>query len=285
MREELTFNLRGDYGASTREDMTVDFKWESFTQDNHAMWRFLFERIMPVLKERACQEYLDGVVALDFAGENGVPNYDRISDKLTKLTGWKLVTVPGLLPPEVFFAHLAKRQFPVTTFIRSPEEIDYLQEPDIFHDMFGHVPMIAHPVFADYFHAFGEGGMKALKHGYLPYLETLYWFTIEFGLINTPSGRRIYGSGITSSMGESKFALSPEATHIAFDIQRIMQQSYRIDVFQAQYFVIDSFEQLLESTMPDFLPYYKEVSVLPKVPVGEVLLTDTVLQRGTPKAA
>ncbi len=280
MREELGFDLRGDYSATDREDMTVDFKWESFTSDNHDMWRFLFKRIMPELKTRACKEYLDGIEALDFAGENGIPNYDRISEKLMKRTGWRLVTVPGLLPPEVFFAHLAKRQFPVTTFIRKPEEIDYLQEPDIFHDMFGHVPMIAHPVFADYFHKFGTGGLKALKHGYLPYLETLYWFTIEFGLINTPEGRRIYGSGITSSMGESKFSLSPQATHIAFDLKRIMRQQYRIDVFQAQYFVIDSFEQLLDSTAPDFIPYYEEVSAQSKVAVGDTLPSDTVLQLG-----
>lgn len=281
MREELTFNLRGDYSRINPEDMTCDFKWESFTPENHAMWRFLFDRIMPELKHRACKEFLDGVVALDFAGEGGVPNYDRISDRLHKLSGWRLVTVPGLLPPEVFFAHLAKRQFPVTTFIRTPEEIDYLQEPDIFHDMFGHVPMIAHPVFADYFHAFGEGGLKALQHGYLPYLETLYWFTIEFGLIKTAEGTRIYGSGITSSMGESKFSLSQEALHIAYDIKRIMRQQYRIDVFQAQYFVIDSFEQLLESTAPDFIPYYREVSVLDKVPVGQTLATDYLLQTGS----
>ncbi len=280
MREALTFELRGDYSHVNPDDMTCDFKWESFTPEHHSMWRFLFDRIMPVLEHRACDEYLEGITALDFAGEAGVPNYDRISDKLMKRTGWRLVTVPGLLPPEIFFAHLAKRQFPVTTFIRTPEEIDYLQEPDIFHDMFGHVPMIAHPVFADYFHAFGEGGLKALKHGYLPYLETLYWFTIEFGLINTPNGRRIYGSGITSSLGESTYALSPEAMHIAYDITRIMRQQYRIDVFQAQYFVIDSFEQLLESTAPDFLPYYREVSQLPKLAVGETLPTDQLLQRG-----
>jgi len=280
MREELTFNLRGDYSEVNPHDMTCDFKWESFTPEHHSMWRFLFDRIMPVLQNRACDEYLEGIVALDFAGEAGVLNYDRISDKLMKRTGWRLVTVPGLLPPEIFFAHLAKRQFPVTTFIRTPQEIDYLQEPDIFHDMFGHVPMIAHPVFADYFHAFGEGGLKALKRGYLPYLETLYWFTIEFGLINTPKGRRIYGSGITSSLGESTFCLSPEATHIAYDIMRIMRQQYRIDVFQAQYFVIDSFEQLLESTAADFLPYYTRVSALEKIDVGDVLADDQLLQRG-----
>jgi len=280
MREEIGFELRGDYTDMNAEDMTVNFKWEQFTEENHEMWRFLFKRLLPELKDRACDEYMQGIEALDFAGENGIPNYDRISDRLQKLSGWRLVTVPGLLPADVFFQHLAKRQFPVTTFIRKPEEIDYLQEPDIFHDMFGHVPMIAHPVFADYFHAFGEGAMKALKHGYLPYLETLYWFTIEFGLINTPKGRRIYGAGISSSLGEVKYSLSNKPTHVAYDVKRIMRQKYRIDTFQHHYFVIDSFEQLLESTRPDFLPYYQEVSAQPPVAVEDILPEDQLFQRG-----
>lgn len=277
MREDLTFQLRGDY-TLVAEDMTCNFKWEQFTSDHHAMWRFLFDRIMPVIRPRVCDEYHEGIRLLDFAGENGIPNYDRISEKLMKLTGWRLVTVPGLIPAEVFFAHLAKRQFPVTTFIRTPEEIDYLQEPDIFHDMFGHVPMLAHPVFADYFHAFGCGGVKAHAHGYLPYLEALYWFTIEFGLINTPNGRRIYGAGITSSLGESVYALSDQPAHVAFDVKRIMRQNYRIDTFQHHYFVVDSFEQLRASTAPDFLPYYQEVATLPSIGVTELLAGDRLIQ-------
>lgn len=280
MKEEPCFKLRGDYSNVNPEDMTCDFRWEQFSDDHHSMWRFLFQRIMPELQNRACQEYLDGVALLDFAGENGIPNYDRISAKLRARTGWQLVTVPGLIPAEIFFAHLAKRQFPVTTFIRKPEEIDYLVEPDIFHDMFGHVPMLAHPVFADYFHAFGEGGIKAHQHGYLPYIETLYWFTVEFGLINTPKGRRIYGSGITSSMGESKFSLSEKPHHVAFDVKRMMRQRYRIDTFQNPYFVIDSFEQLLDATKPDFLPIYKEVSGSESVDVGKVLPNDILFQKG-----
>lgn len=285
MREEIGFELRGDYAASGREDMTVDFRWESFTPEHHDMWRFLFKRIMPELEQRACKEYLQGVKALDFAGENGIPNYDRISDRLQKLTGWRLVTVPGYLPAEVFYKHLSNKQFPVTTFIRKPEEIDYLQEPDIFHDMFGHVPMLAHPVFAEYFHSVGKGAMKAHEHGYLGYIDTLYWFTVEFGLINTPEGRRIYGSGITSSMGESKFCLSPEPAHVAFDVKRVMRQKYRIDTFQHHYFVIDSFEQLIEESKPDFLPYYQEISAQEPVGVTELLPTDTLLQPGTTSRA
>jgi phenylalanine-4-hydroxylase len=281
MREEIGFELRGDYASSQKDDMTVDFKWESFAPEHHAMWRTLFARIMPELGNRSCREYLEGIKLLDFAGENGIPNYDRISDKLHKRTGWRLVTVPGYLPAEVFYKHLSQRQFPVTTFIRKPEEMDYLQEPDIFHDMFGHVPMLAHPVFADYFHAFGLGAMKAQEHGYLGMLDTLYWFTIEFGLINTPEGRRIFGSGITSSLGEVRYSLSDKPAHVAFDPVRIMRQKYRIDTFQHHYFVVDSFEQLLESSKPDFLPLYKEVDRLPAVEVEEILPTDLLYQKGT----
>lgn len=280
MREEIGFELRGDYAEANREDMTVDFKWESFKPQAHEMWRFLYKRIMPELQTRACKEYLDGVKLLGFADEEGIPNYDRISDRLEKLTGWRLVTVPGLIPAEIFFKHFTNRRFPVTTFIRKPEEIDYLQEPDIFHDMFGHVPMIAHPAFAEYFYSYGHGALKAMETGHLTYIETLYWFTVEFGLINTPEGRRIYGSGISSSLGEVKYCLSSKPAHVKFDLMRVMRQKYRIDTFQHHYFVIDSFEDLLEQSKPDFLPYYKEMDKLKSVAVTELLPTDTLLQKG-----
>ena len=278
MLKEHPKNLRGDY-SHAKPDGTIDFQWELFTPEHHAMWRFLSNRAMPVLANRACREYLDGLKNLGFDQEDGIPHFDRVNEKLMKLTGWQIVTVPGLVQPDAFFAMLAARKFPMTTFIRTPEEVDYLQEPDIFHEMFGHVAMLANPLFADYSQTFGEGGLKAQQLGYLPYLEALYWFTIEFGLINTPGGRRIYGAGIASSVGESVHALSPQATHVAYDVKRILRQKYRIDTFQHHYFVIDSFEQLLESTRPDFLPYYEEVVALPEVGVEELLPTDRLLQK------
>jgi len=281
MREELTIQLRGDYASATGEDMTCDFKWESFDDKAHEMWRFLYNRIKPVVKDKVCKEHQEGMKLLGFDDEKGIPNYDRISDRLEQLSGWRLVTVPGYLPPEVFFRHLARKHFPVTTFIRKPEEVDYLKEPDIFHDMFGHVPMIANPTFANYFHAFGEGGLKAVANGSTSFIDTLYWFTIEFGLINTPEGRRIYGAGITSSMGESAYALSEQPAHIGFDLKRIMRQKYRIDEYQKQYFVIDSFEQLVNATKPDFIPIYKEVSGMTPVEIGATLPTDRIFQPGT----
>jgi phenylalanine-4-hydroxylase len=280
MREELSFNLRGDY-SHVHDDMTIDYSWDQLTEADHAMWRRLYARNMPIIAERACAEYLAGIKALGFDDEPGIPHFDRVNEKLSKLTGWQMVWVPGLVPPEKFFPMLAARKFPMTAFIRKPEEVDYLQEPDIFHEMFGHITMLANPLFADYSEAFGRGGIKALEHGFLTYLETLYWFTIEFGLINTAQGRRIYGAGILSSPGESVYSVGPEPTHVAFDVKRIMRQKYRIDTFQHHYFVIDSFEQLLESTKPDFLPYYEEVSKLSPVEVTEILPTDKVIQRGS----
>lgn len=279
MREEITQKLRADF-SQARPDYTIDFKWEKFTSDDHAMWKFLFNRQKEVLKHRACKEYLEGIERLGF-DEHRIPNYEVISERLYKMVGWRLVVVPGYLPGDVFHAHLAKRQFPVTTFIRTPEQVDYLQEPDIFHDMFGHVPMLAHPVFADYMEKFGCGGVKAHQLGYIDFLDTLYWFTVEFGLVKTEDGIRIYGSGIVSSKGESIYCLeSPEPNRIGYDLKRIMRSKYRIDEFQKTYFVIDSFEQLMDSTKPDFKPIYEDVATLPVIPIGELAEGDKVYHRG-----
>ena len=278
--KEVTVTLRGDY-SHAHEDMTIDYSWNDLTAADHAMWRKLYARNMPILADRACREYLDGIKAIDFDHENVIPHFDRVNEKLMKLTGWQMVWVPGLVPVEKFFPMLAARKFPMTAFIRKPEEEDYLQEPDIFHEMFGHIAMLANPLFADYSHAFGLGGVKAMGLGAAEYLEALYWFTIEFGLINTAQGRRIYGAGILSSPGESVFSVSEKATHVAYDVKRVMRQKYRIDTFQHHYFVIDSFEQLLDSTRPDFTPYYQELATLPPVEIEQLLPTDVVIQRGT----
>ena len=277
--KKVNIQLRGDY-SHAHEDMTIDFKWEDFNESDHEMWRFLYKRNMPIIAGRACKEYLEGIKLLDFDNEDGIPHFDRINEKLGKLTGWQIVCVPGLVPAEKFFPMIAARKFPMTGFIRQPHEVDYLQEPDVFHEMFGHVTMLANPIFADYSQAFGEGGLKAMKLGYAEYLEALYWFTIEFGLINTSEGRRIYGAGITSSPGESIYSVSEKATHVAYDVKRVMRQKYRIDSFQHHYFVIDSFEQLLESTLPDFTPYYEEIAKLPPVEIEALLPEDLVIQRG-----
>jgi phenylalanine-4-hydroxylase len=168
--------------------------------------------------------------------------------------------VPGLIPEEAFFALLAARKFPVTDWIRQPEEFDYVVEPDVFHDLFGHVPLLFDPVFADYMQAYGAGGLKASRLDACELLARLYWYTVEFGLIATPQGLRAYGAGILSSAGELPYSVhSPEPQRVAFGLQRLMRSRYRIDTFQATYFVIDSFQQLFDATAPDFTPVYAEV--------------------------
>jgi phenylalanine-4-hydroxylase len=244
-------------------DCTIEQNWQMYRQEEHAVWRFLFERQQRLLVGRACREYLEGLAGLGVAA-NGIPDFRRLNDILDRATGWRIVAVPGLVPDDVFFAHLARRCFPSTCFIRRRDQLDYLQEPDVFHDICGHVPLLMNPVFADYMQAYGEGGLKALGLGHLQHLARLYWYTVEFGLIATPAGLRIYGSGILSSAGESVYSLEdPRPARLHFDLRRIMRTRYRIDDFQQLYFVIDDFQQLFDATRPDFAPIYREIAVLP----------------------
>jgi phenylalanine-4-hydroxylase len=244
-------------------DCTIEQNWQAYGEEEHAIWRLLFERQQRLLVGRACREYLDGLTGLGVAAD-GIPDFRRLSDILDRSTGWQIVAVPGLVPDDVFFAHLARRCFPSTCFIRRRDQLDYLQEPDVFHDICGHVPLLMNPVFADYMQAYGEGGLKALGLGHLQQLARLYWYTVEFGLIATSAGLRIYGSGILSSAGESVYCLEdPRPARLHFDLRRIMRTRYRIDDFQQLYFVIDDFQQLFDATRPDFAPIYQEIAVLP----------------------
>jgi phenylalanine-4-hydroxylase len=244
-------------------DCTIEQDWQAYSEEEHAIWRLLFERQQRLLVGRACREYLEGLSGLGVAAD-GIPDFRRLSEILDRATGWRIVAVPGLVPDEVFFAHLARRRFPSTCFIRRRDQLDYLQEPDVFHDVCGHVPLLMNPVFADYMQAYGEGGLKALGLGHLQRLARLYWYTVEFGLIATEEGLRIYGSGILSSAGESVFCLNdPRPRRLRFDLRRIMQTRYRIDDFQQLYFVIDDFQELFDATRPDFAPIYREIATLP----------------------
>ena len=255
-------------------DHTVEQNWPAYTEDEHATWRFLFERQQKLLKRRACREYLEGLEGLGVAA-HGIPDFRRLSDILDRATGWRIAPVPGLVPDDVFFAFLAARRFPSTCFIRRRDQLDYLQEPDVFHDICGHVPMLMNPVFADYMQAYGEGGLKALRLGHLKHLARLYWYTVEFGLIATPEGLRIYGSGILSSAGESVYSLEdPHPQRLRFDLRRGMRTQYHIDRYQESYFVIDDFAQLFAATRPDFAPIYREIAVLPDIPAEAVLPED-----------
>ena len=257
--------------AAVGPDFVIDQGFESYGEEEHAIWRTLFHRQGELLKNRAAPEFLAGLAGLGIAAE-GIPHFEKLSDILERATGWRIVAVPGLVPDDVFFRHLANRRFPATNFIRRWDQLDYLQEPDVFHDVYGHVPMLFNPVFADYLQAYGQGGLKALAQDSLPFLARLYWYTVEFGLIRTKDGLRIYGSGIVSSKGESIYALeSAKPRRLPFDLMRIMQTDYRIDDFQDVYFVIDSYEQLFEATRPDFTPYYAALKKLPTIPPGAIL--------------
>ena len=262
-------------------DWTIDQAWDQYTDVEHQTWLTLYERQMGILPGRACDAFLRGLDALDLHGE-GIPNFRVMNEKLKALTGWTVVAVPGLVPDEVFFDHLANRRFPSGQFIRKPDQLDYLQEPDIFHDVFGHVPMLTDPTFADYMEAYGKGGQRAAELGMLQNLARLYWYTVEFGLMETPQGLRIYGAGIVSSRTESVFSLEdPSPNRLGFDLERVMRTLYRIDDFQQVYFVIPSLEHLLAETTQDFGPIYARLKNAGEIPIEAILPSDKVYTRGT----
>jgi len=263
-------------------DWTIPQGWEHYTQDEHAVWDLLFERQAKLLPGRASEAFLRGLDVLKLS-KPGIPDFEELSERLMKLTGWQVVAVPGLVPDDVFFDHMANRRFVAGNFIRRRDQLDYLQEPDVFHDVFGHVPMLADPRFADYLEAYGRGGLRAMEFGALKQLARLYWYTVEFGLIDEPEGLRIYGSGIVSSSAESVFSLEdPSPNRIAFDLKRVMRTDYRIDDFQQNYFVIPSFDELLRVTVEtDFAPLYEEILGQPDIPVAEIVEGDVLITRGT----
>jgi len=253
--------LRGDYAAADAQ-YVVTQNWKAYTPEQHALWRRLYRRQATLLPGRACDEFIDSLAKLEAA--DAIPQFDRISDTLFKTTGWRLVAVPGLVPDRTFFEHLANRRFPVTVWLREPHEFDYIVEPDIFHDFFGHVPLLFNRVFADHLQEYGKGGLKAIGLEGLTFLARLYWYTIEFGLIVGPQGLRAYGAGILSSGGEIEYCLSSPRPHrIAFAVERVMQTRYKIDSYQETYFVIRDFRQLFEDTAPDFTPLYARLKILP----------------------
>jgi phenylalanine-4-hydroxylase len=263
------------------EDWTIDQGWDRYTSEEHQTWLTLYDRQASVLPGRAADAFVHGLDALDLRGQ-GIPDFRRISERLQKLTGWSVVAVPGLVPDDVFFDHLANRRFPAGNFIRRADQLDYLQEPDVFHDVYGHVPMLTDPVFADYMAAYGQGGLRAMGSGQLHQLARLYWYTVEFGLMNTAEGLRIYGAGIVSSRSESIFALEdPSPNRIRFDLERVMRTLYRIDDFQQVYFVIDGLDQLLADTQQDFGPLYARLKDAPDLSIETILPTDEVITRGT----
>ncbi|QIL19442.1 phenylalanine 4-monooxygenase [Thermomonas sp. HDW16] len=261
----------------------VDQPWNDYSDEDHAVWKALYQRQRDLLIGRAADEFLQAQDAMGMSPDV-IPRFVELNAVLEAATGWIIVGVEGLLPELDFFDHLANRRFPVSWWIRRPDQLDYIEEPDLFHDLFGHVPLLMIPAFADYMEAYGKGGVKA--HGIgadaLQNLTRLYWYTVEFGLIQQKDGLRIYGSGIVSSKGESIHCLESNAPNrIGFDLERIMRTRYRIDSYQKTYFVIDSFEQLMEATGPDFTPIYARLAQQDSIPAGTVLETDVVFNRGS----
>ena len=263
-------------------DWTVPQDWASYSAAEHAMWDRLFARQANMLPTRVIPAFMEGLDVLRMS-KPGIPDFDELNDRLFRATGWQVVAVPGLVPDEIFFEHLANRRFVAGRFIRTPEQLDYLEEPDIFHDVFGHVPLLVHPVFADYMQAYGEGGLRAARLGMIDALARLYWYTVEFGLIRDGGDLKLYGAGIVSSYGESLFAINdPSPNRIGFDLERVMRSLYRIDDYQQNYFVIDSFEDLLQQTRDaDLGPIYDRLRDQEAIDVGRLLPTDRILHAGT----
>jgi phenylalanine-4-hydroxylase len=267
--------------APRNPDYTIDQNWASYSAAEHNRWDRLFERAMRTLRGRACDEFLAMVDVLRLS-DSGIPDMERLSERLAERTGWRVVPVADLVPDEVFFDHLANRRFPAGAFIRPEEQMDYLEEPDIFHDVFGHVPLLASAAYADYLEAYGKGGQRAMRLGMLRNLARLYWYTVEFGLIRAKAGLRIFGAGIMSSVAESIFSLEDSSPNrVAFDLERVMRTKYKIDDFQQTYFVIDSFERLLEECYKDFGSIYERLRTASEIEPDELVAGDTVFHRGT----
>ena len=286
MLQQLKEHVKHGLAAGTdqrpeRPDWTIDQGWHNYTPQEHAVWKTLFERQSKLLPGRACDEFVRGMQDLPI-GPDQIPNFEQLSETLSQRTGWQIVAVPGLVPDDVFFEHLAHRRFPAGHFIRKPHELDYLEEPDVFHDVFGHVPMLMNPAIADYIQAYGEGGLRAKRLGVLEKLARVYWYTVEFGLVKQPGGLRVYGAGIASSATETVFSVEDDSPNrVAFDLERVMRTNYRIDDFQESYFVLDNLNDLLKLARIDFAPLYERVADASDFEPGDILPTDVVLTRGS----
>ena len=269
---------RGDY-ARAHDDYTCEQNWSAYTEADHDTYRRLYERQSALLPGLACDAFIEALPSLGV--KDHIPRFEEINARLKPATGWELVAVPGLIPERPFFELLANRRFPVTDWIRTPEEFDYIVEPDVFHDLFGHVPLLFNPVFADYVQRYGAGGLKAHELGAGELLSRLYWYTIEFGLIQQADGLRAYGAGILSSSGELRHSVtSLQPQRIALNLQRCMRTRYKIDDYQATYFVINSFDQLFELTAPDFTPLYEAVRSLGDIGAGDSIASDSFITLG-----
>lgn len=256
-------NLRGDY-SRTRSDFTVDQDMSAYSDTDRSVWRQLMIRQRNIVRSHACRAFLEGIELLQ--GPLEIPNLAQVSDFIRGRTDWNLVAVPGFIPDEAFFSHLAARRFPVSVWVRRPDEMDYLVEPDLFHDFFGHVPMLLQPVFSDYLAAYGIKGMEAVACGALPRMARLYWYMVEFGLLHTSEGLKAYGAGMLSSRSETIYSVeSPQPHRIWFDLARVMRTEYMIDAFQKTYFVLPDFDSLFDALSQDLRPLYATLAGQPDI--------------------
>ncbi len=258
----------------------------AYTAEDHTVWDDLFARQLDILPGRAASAFLKGLDTLDL-GRGGVPEFARLSEELGALTGWSVVPVPMLIPDHVFFWHLANRRFPAGNFIRTRATFDYIQEPDVFHDVFGHVPMLTDPTYADYMQEYGRAGWKAMRYNRLKALGALYWYTVEFGLIQESDGIKAYGAGILSGPSEAVYAVEAQSPNrIMLHVDRVMRTDYVIDDLQPTYFVIESFSDLFHQTVErDFDRLYKSLEAGFTYANSAVIDVDDVLHRGTQEYA
>jgi phenylalanine-4-hydroxylase len=272
---------RGDYerGGQVQADYTCPQRYDAYTAEDHNTYRRLYERQSALLPGLACDEFIAALPELGV--KDRIPRFDEVNEHLHKATGWEVVAVPGLIPEVPFFTLLSQRRFPVTDWIRTPAEFDYVVEPDVFHDLFGHVPLLFNPVFADHMQAYGAGGLKAHRLGACEQLSRLYWYTIEFGLMRQTDGLRAYGAGILSSFGELQYSVrDPAPQRLMLDVLRCMRTKYRIDSYQQTYFVIDSFAHLFDATAPDFTPLYQQLASMDTLAADQSIASDSRITVG-----
>lgn len=262
-----TSGLRGDY-EDAAADFTVDQQWLAYSPQMHDRWRRLYAAQKALAERYACAQFLEGLERLDCA--DAIPRFEDANRVLGPATGWQLVAVPGFIPDATFFDHLAHRRFPVTRWLREEYELNYLVEPDVFHDFFGHVPMLLDPAIADFLELYGKAGERATAMGALDMLARIYWYTIEFGLVREGGALKVFGAGILSSAGETVYSIDDaDVLRLPFDPLRIMRTAYSIDSFQKTYFVLESLPQLIDGLVDlDFGPLYEAWRDVPPLPAG-----------------
>jgi phenylalanine-4-hydroxylase len=265
-------------GAALAADFVVPQRHADYAARDHATWHTLFARQTALLRGRVVEEFFAGIAQLDIASDR-IPDFADINRVLGNATGWTVVAVPGLVPDEVFFAHLAERRFPAGYWIRTPGQLDYIEEPDVFHDVFGHVPLLMQPRYADYMQAYGRAARACAGRPGLANLARLYWYTVEFGLMRTAAGLRIFGAGLISSGGEAVHSLaSPQPARVRFDAGRVMRTAYEIDRYQRIYFVLDGYDELPALQPADLVRRIAAARRKPEVPAGRTLDEDALVE-------